>query len=502
MTSTPQLAAPSCASPEAALAALGIHGYDRIAPAIVAALVSGDPLLLIGKAGTGKTFLLNRIAEALGLEHRHYNASLVAFDDLVGFPMPTESGDAIRYLETPATAWHAQSILIDEINRCRPEHQNRFFSIIHERLLQGLPLERLQFRWAAMNPLHVAEGEEQYSGVEPLDPALADRFAFLVEVPDWDDLDGESQTALLRPRGTDLHDASALRDLLETARDRFEQLLAEPPAPVETYFITTAWELEAIGVRTSPRRVKQWVRNAMALHAIGTISLEESLRIAVSMGFPQLAWSPDLVDDSQFAAVHQSAVSDAGLDGTDPWLTFFRRADLKGRIELLFSSESPDLAGMGVKLHLSERESIQQALFALALFPGLIVLDREVVSADALADLGDLAVPLFHTEGAYAFYPSNSERSRPDKLPDLVYESRESMLPEKRRTRLEHLAQLILLRFGRPRQGLALEAIEEEFNTVWEAVSACVEREVEHERSGLRVLVKTEFGHGTAHKLN
>ena len=76
------------------------------------------------------------------------------------------------------------------------------------------------------------------------------------------------------------------------------------------------------------------------------------------------------------------------------------------------------------------------------------------------------------------------------------------MLPEKRRTRLEHLAQLILLRFGRPRQDLALEAIEEEFNAVWEAVAACVEREIEHERSGLRVLVKTEFGHGTAHKLN
>ena len=47
-----------------------------------------DPLLLIGRAGTGKTFLLNSISEALGLEHRPYNASLIAVDDLndwVGF---------------------------------------------------------------------------------------------------------------------------------------------------------------------------------------------------------------------------------------------------------------------------------------------------------------------------------------------------------------------------------------------------------------------------------
>ena len=52
-------------------------------PVILAALTSGDPILLIGRSGTGKTFLLNSISEALGLEHRHYNASLISFDDLV-----------------------------------------------------------------------------------------------------------------------------------------------------------------------------------------------------------------------------------------------------------------------------------------------------------------------------------------------------------------------------------------------------------------------------------
>jgi len=42
---------------------------------VLAALVTEDPLLLIGASGTGKTFLLNSLSEALGLEHRHYNAS-------------------------------------------------------------------------------------------------------------------------------------------------------------------------------------------------------------------------------------------------------------------------------------------------------------------------------------------------------------------------------------------------------------------------------------------
>ncbi len=58
---------------------LGIYGFEMVEPLIIAALVSEDPVLLIGKAGTGKTFLLNSISEAMGLEHRHYNASLISF---------------------------------------------------------------------------------------------------------------------------------------------------------------------------------------------------------------------------------------------------------------------------------------------------------------------------------------------------------------------------------------------------------------------------------------
>ena len=65
---------------------LGVFGFDHVEVVILAALVTEDPLLLIGRSGTGKTFLLNSLSEALGLEHRHYNASLISFDDLVGFP--------------------------------------------------------------------------------------------------------------------------------------------------------------------------------------------------------------------------------------------------------------------------------------------------------------------------------------------------------------------------------------------------------------------------------
>src|SRR4249920_2927391 len=184
------------------LAALGAYGFEAQEAVILAALASGDPILLIGRSGTGKTFLLNSISEALGLEHRHYNASLISFDDLVGFPYPDEAKASVRFLETPASDWGAESVLIDEISRCKPEHQNRLFSLVHERKIQGLALTKLRYRWAAMNPCSTDQsGGEEYRGSEPLDPALADRFAVILDVGDWDALSEADRLRVTNPAG-------------------------------------------------------------------------------------------------------------------------------------------------------------------------------------------------------------------------------------------------------------------------------------------------------------
>ncbi len=189
------------ASAPSRLARLGVFGFDAVEPVILAALVTEDPLLLIGPSGTGKTYLLNSLSEALGLEHRHYNASLISFDDLVGFPYPDPDGTGVRFLETPATVWGAESVLIDEISRCKPEHQNRLFSLVHERRVQGIALPRLRWRWAAMNPCSADQSSVQdYAGSEPLDPALADRFALFVTAADWADLTEAERAGCRRPQ--------------------------------------------------------------------------------------------------------------------------------------------------------------------------------------------------------------------------------------------------------------------------------------------------------------
>jgi MoxR-like ATPase len=74
---------------------------------------------------------------------------------------------------------------------CRPDVANKLFPLIHEKRIQGVAIERLRYRWAATNPppdAQASDDDGRYDGVEPLDPTLADRLAFIVWLPRFDDL--------------------------------------------------------------------------------------------------------------------------------------------------------------------------------------------------------------------------------------------------------------------------------------------------------------------------
>ena len=81
---------------------LGLEGWAALEPVVLAALASEDPLILIGRHGSAKSFLLERLAQALRLDYRFYNASLVNFDDLVGIPVPDEQQREQVLIANPA----------------------------------------------------------------------------------------------------------------------------------------------------------------------------------------------------------------------------------------------------------------------------------------------------------------------------------------------------------------------------------------------------------------
>lgn len=382
------------------LADLGVYGFDRQEPVILAALVTEDPMLLIGRSGTGKTFLLNSLSEALGLEHRHYNASLISFDDLVGFPYPDAENSGVRFLETPATVWSAESVLIDEISRCKPEHQNRLFSLVHERRVQGVPLPKLRFRWAAMNPAASDQTDaESYTGSEPLDPALADRFALFVTAVDWADLNEEERMAVTSPAGEGklARDNGRLRERIEECRRQFVEQVERCPRHVLDYVTTVVTALNSANVRISPRRSRLMARSLLATTLVKGAFQEKTTRMVLECSLPHATWGAD-VAKSVVDAAHRLAW-EAAMKAEARWVDqIFAEAKLDRKLEVLLKHcPSPDEGTQAVAQIIAAEPKSRAAAFAFVLYPAA-ALGKLPIGTEGANDLGRLASPILSVD--------------------------------------------------------------------------------------------------------
>ncbi len=379
------------------LSHLGVYGFEKSEILILAALVTEDPLLLIGASGTGKTYLLNSISEALGLEHRHYNASLVSFDDLVGFPFPDSESSTVKFLETPATIWGAQSVLVDEISRCRPEHQNRLFSLIHERRVQGIPLSRLRFRWAAMNPCSADQGGD-YAGSEPLDRALADRFGLIVTVGDWQDLSKANKRKVADPSGEGAlsNDQGRLSRALVEWQQQYQALLDDFPGEIVDYACAAATALADAKIRLSPRRVRMMTRSLLAATVVSGCDLDAALfRLVLESSIPHLAWGEELRKDAINAA-HQFAWDSVIATGDRKWIhEFHLETSLAGKVKMLLNDcPSADAGSSAIAQMIASDRPERVAAFAMALYPAAAKGLIPSIGAEGVADLGRIAQPV------------------------------------------------------------------------------------------------------------
>lgn len=222
---------------------LGLFGWSHLEPVILAALASESPMLLIGKHGSAKSFLLERLAESLNLTFRCYNASLINYDDLVGIPVPINNNTSLSYISNPNSIWDAEVVFIDELNRTKPELQNKLFPIIYDKRVQGINLDKLKYRWAAMNPPANDEDDEEdnltYLGAMPLDPALADRFPFIIEVPTWDELNEADKKNMLFDNHMGRHEFPVdIHTLIEETKNNYQLLLKTNEENISKYIIT------------------------------------------------------------------------------------------------------------------------------------------------------------------------------------------------------------------------------------------------------------------------
>ncbi|MGI8729444.1 MAG: hypothetical protein ACR2LK_05555, partial [Solirubrobacteraceae bacterium] len=270
----------------------------------------------------------------------HYNASLIDYDDLVGIPLPDPGGESLRFVGTPGAVWGAQFVFFDEISRCRPDLQNKLFPIVHERRVAGIRLEHLVHRWAAMNP---PTGEEfdardlagMYLGSEPLDPALADRFTFVVEVPGWERLT-DAERHMVAAGDAQRTDGAALGALVAATCAGLDRSLERELAG---YVVALCGELAGAGLAQSPRRARALTRAIAAVHAARLVldgpdaELEESARLAVAAAIPQTC-SPTPPPPATLLAAHRQAWELARLAGDDALRRVLAEPDALERVVL------------------------------------------------------------------------------------------------------------------------------------------------------------------------
>ncbi len=206
---------------------LNVYGYSRVERPILAALVLGEPILLVGTHGTAKTVLAEKLARTFGLTFHAYDASKVNFEDLAGFPNPADlARGELRYVPTEISIWKKEVVFWDELSRASFVVQSKILETIRSRRFMGAPLSSLKLVFAAMNP-------PTYPGAQPLDPALAGRFTAVVTVPELKDMKPDDRLKVIsNVTGDDaqglgertLGARSTIPEFVERARRRFVEL--------------------------------------------------------------------------------------------------------------------------------------------------------------------------------------------------------------------------------------------------------------------------------------
>ena len=381
--------------------ALGIQGWRHLDPILLAALATEAPLLLIGLHGTAKSLLVERLAGALGLTLRHYNAALLNYDDLVGIPLPEPDQKQLEFVATPGAIWDAEFAFFDEISRCRPDMQNKMFPIIHERRIAGVSLDHLRHRWGAMNPPAPDDpgsvSGEYYLGSEPLDPALIDRFLFVVPVPGWRQLSKDQRRRLIVPL-TDAPDplvqlgeqVAACAALIPALEESLRDWLSD-------YVVSVIDLLEQAHLPQSPRRAYMLARSIVAVHAARTIldgadaELETSAELTLTFGLPQSATEvpPSRV---MLVAVHRQAWEISRLSEDDAWRQVLEELDPAKRIVLAdeLDLDSAEISRLITRALGSESSDARRIALATAVF--IAFCQKRDLSASAWEPLSQSAL--------------------------------------------------------------------------------------------------------------
>ena len=154
-----------------------IVGQSSIVDDLVAALLSGGHVVLIGVPGLAKTLLVQTVSEALDLTFSRvqFTPDLMPSDITGTEIMEEDSATGHRAFRFASGPVFANIVLADEINRAPPKTQAALLQAMQERTVtvagRTYELPRPFFVLATQNPI-------EQEGTYPLPEAQLDRFMF------------------------------------------------------------------------------------------------------------------------------------------------------------------------------------------------------------------------------------------------------------------------------------------------------------------------------------
>ena len=402
---------------------LGIYGCEAIEDLIAASILTGDSAMFIGSAGTGKTFMLERLAEALNLKFIAYNCSSNNFEDLIGFPILNSEKSAMNFIPTPTSIWGVNIVLLDEINRARLDIQNHYFQLIRNRSIQGKKVDSLKWVFAAMNPL-------SYAGTQPLDKALADRFAWVIRTPAFHVIGEEDRHSIInnitgddapamghwgfsRPFSRDKALTVELRSYFKAAAAIYNRYLSDCNDVIQYVddFIISVNNAGGYSGTIEGRRAGILLRNILSLAAVREASglqggLEAAAGKAIFHSFINEAVD-EPIPNKVLEAAHEKAKgylrkAASSVMETIERLPYSIQKIAKG----MEYNIDPVVLGGYINTHLSEINSdpIAMEAFALAIWP---FLKNSNVTNDALASVASIVSTIVSNQDT-CFYNSIS----------------------------------------------------------------------------------------------
>lgn len=153
-----------------------VVGWQSIEPMVLGCAAARLNFIMRGFHGAAKSVFAQLMAEAIGGEHRHYDATKDDMISVAGVPNAKAIGEGeLKFAKHSKTIWDATVVSVDELTRAPKEMQNIWLEIFQEKKCYGFAL-KYEIAIATMNP-------STYAAAFRLDEALLDRFAAVVEVP-------------------------------------------------------------------------------------------------------------------------------------------------------------------------------------------------------------------------------------------------------------------------------------------------------------------------------